>query len=207
MKISIVSLDNNQKTGDVELNEAIFALPVRKDILHRVVNWQLAKRRIGSHKTKSVSDVSGTGKKMYKQKGTGNARHGSQRTNIFVGGGMAFARTARDYTFALPKKVRKLGLKIALSSKQEEGKIIIIKDEKMPTPKTKELASKCAGLNLTKALFLCGNEIDGNFRKAIENLVGHDVLPVQGANVYDILNHKELVITEEGLKKLEERLA
>ncbi len=206
MKVSIVSLDN-QKTGDVELSEAIFSLPVRKDILHRVVNWQLAKRRVGSHHTQNISEVSGTGKKKYKQKGTGNARHGSGKANIFVGGAMAFARRTRDYSFALPKKVKKLGLKTALSSKQEAGQIIILKDEKLDTPKTKDLAGKFAGLNLTKALFVCGNEVDGNFRKAIENLIGHDVLPVQGANVYDILNHKELVITEEGLKKLEERLA
>jgi len=206
MKVSIITLDN-QATGDAELNEAIFGVPVREDILHRVINWQLAKRRVGSHKTKNISEVSGTGKKKYRQKGTGNARHGSGRSNIFVGGAMAFARRARDYEHSLPKKVKKLGLKIALSAKQVAGQVIVIKEEKLATSKTKDLVLKLNGLGFKKALFICGNEVDENFKKALSNIKECDVLPSCGANVYDIIKHKELIITEAGLKALEERLA
>jgi large subunit ribosomal protein L4 len=196
-----------ERVGEVELDEAVFGVPVRADILHRVVVWQLAKRRAGTHDVKNRGEISRTGAKLYKQKGTGRARHGSRRVNIFRGGGRAFGPTPRSHAIDLPKKVRALGLRCALSSKVQDGKLIVLDQASLPEPRTKVLAERLAGLGLGSALFVTGAETDRNFSLASRNLPGIDVLPVQGANVYDILRRDVLVLTTDAVKRLEERLA
>ena len=205
MKAEVVTLDA-EKAGSVELDESIFALEPRADILHRVVTWQLAKRRAGSHKVKGRSDVKATGAKMYRQKGTGHARHGPRTVGLFRGGGRAFGPTPRDHGHKLPKKVRKLGLKAALSAKRAEGRLIILDELKLAEGKTKTMRSKLEKLGLENALFIDGSEVDANVRRAVANLHGIDVLPCQGANVYDILRRSTLVVTKAGLESLAERL-
>jgi len=205
MKADVVTLDA-EKAGSVELDEAIFALEPRADILHRVVTWQLAKRRAGTHKVKGRSDVKATGAKMYRQKGTGHARHGPRSVGVFRGGGRAFGPTPRDHGHKLPKKVRKLGLKTALSAKQAEGRLIILDELKLAEGKTKTMKAKLEKLGLENALFIDGPEGDEEVRRAVANLHGIDVLPCQGANVYDILRRSTLVVTKAGLESLAERL-
>ncbi|MCD6035944.1 MAG: rplD [Rickettsiales bacterium] len=206
IKLDVVTLDN-KKLGSVELKSELFALPVREDILHRVVNWQLAKRRAGTHKTKGRSEVHGTTKKMYKQKGTGNARHGAATAPQFRGGGTVFGPLVRDHGYSLPKKIRALGLKTALSAKQAEGKVIVLKEANLKDIKTSQLAKQLSALGLSSALILDGAIVDTSFKKAVANIPQVDILPGQGANVYDILRHDTLVLTEAGIKHLEERLA
>jgi large subunit ribosomal protein L4 len=192
--------------GELELNDAVFGVEVRPDILHRVVVWQLAKRRAGTHDVKNRAEISRTGAKLYKQKGTGRARHGSRRVNIFKGGGRAFGPTPRDHATELTKKVRALGLKCALSAKARDGKLVVLDQATADEAKTKALAAKLAGLGLGSALIVTGEQVDRNFGLAARNLPLIDVLPVQGANVYDILRRDTLVLTAEAVRKLEERL-
>ena len=205
MKINVVTLEN-KAAGELELNDTIFGLEPRKDILQRVVEWQRAKARAGTHKTKTRAEVSGTGKKPFKQKGTGGARQGTTRGPHQEGGGRAHGPVVRSHEYSLNKKVRTLGLKHALSSKAAEGKLIIVDSLALKDAKTKSVVSKFASMGLTKPLFITGAEVDASFAKAINNLIGHDVLPTQGANVYDILRHKELVLSKDAVAALEERL-
>jgi large subunit ribosomal protein L4 len=205
MKLTVRNLDN-QEVGDIELADAVFGLPVRRDILARVVNWQLAKRRAGTHKAKGVSDISGTSKKPYKQKGTGRARQGSLRSPQFRGGAVIFGPVVRSHAFDLQKKVRRLGLKTALSAKQAEGKLIVIDAAKLDEAKTKALRTRFDALGWSSVLIIDGTTLDEGFARAARNLPRVDVLPQQGANVYDILRRDTLVLTREGVQQLEARL-
>lgn len=205
MKCNIVNLDN-QNVGSIELADSVFSAEVRADILSRVVNWQLANRRAGTHKTKTIAEVSGTTKKPYKQKGTGRARQGSLRATQFRGGGICFGPVVRSHEQGLPKKIRRMGMCCALSTKAQNGKLIVVDELKLPEIKTKELLSKMDKLGLESALFVGGAELDNNFSLAARNIVGIDVLPQQGANVYDILRRDTLVLTKEAAETLEARL-
>lgn len=206
MKISVVTLENKE-AGEIALNESVFSAPVRGDILQRVVRWQLAKRQRGTHKTKGVSEISGTTRKPYKQKGTGRARQGSLRSPQFRGGATIFGPVVRSHAISLPKKVRKMGLCVALSSKYAEGKLRVVKDARLSDSKTKTLTQRLSDLGLKSVLFVDVGELDTNFRHAVANVKHVDVLPTQGINVYDILRHDCLVLTQEAVKVLEERLA
>lgn len=205
MKVKIVNLDNVSH-GEIELDASIFGLPVRADILHRVVEWQRAKRRAGTHKTKGISDISGTTKKPFKQKGSGNARQGSLRSPQFRGGAVIFGPVVRSHAYDLPKKVRKLGLKTALSSKYAEGKLFVWPDAKANAMKTKDMVAKFKAMGFSSPLIIDGQAVDENFAYSIRNLHGFDVIPQIGANVYDILRHKELILTQDAVKLLEGRL-
>lgn len=205
MKCDIVNLDN-QSVGSIELADSVFGAEVRADILSRVVNWQLVNRRAGTHKTKTIAEVSGTTKKPYKQKGTGNARQGSLRATQFRGGGISFGPVVRSHAQDLPKKIRRLGMRCALSVKAQNGKLIVVDELKLPEVKTKELLAKMNKLGVESALFVGGAELDNNFNLAARNIVGVDVLPQQGANVYDILRRDTLVLTKEAAENLEARL-
>jgi large subunit ribosomal protein L4 len=205
IKAKIVDLDNKQ-AGEIDLDEAVFGLPARPDIVARVINWQLAKRRAGTANTKGISDVQGTTKKPWAQKGTGNARQGSLRSPQFRGGGIIFGPKPRDFSFKLTKKVRSLGLKTALSVKQAQGKLIVVKDGSLAAGKTAELKKKLAGLGVKNALIVGGAAIDGGFAKAARNIPNLIVLPAQGANVYDIVRRDTLVMTEEAVKTIAARL-
>lgn len=205
MKCSVVTLDNGA-AGEVSLHNDIFGLPNRKDILARMVNYQRAKRRAGTHKTKGISEVSGTTKKPWKQKGTGRARAGSLRAPQMRGGGIVFGPVLRSHSHSLPKKVRKLALKTALSVKAQEGLLMVIDNLDYPSSKTKDMVSSFAKLGLESALIIGGESIPFQFERAASNIPLIDVLPSQGINVYDILRRKTLVITKEALKSLEERL-
>lgn len=205
MKLAVVNLQN-EKVGDITLSKDIFGLEPRADILHRMVNWQLAKRRSGNHKTKQRGEVAGTTKKMFRQKGTGSARAGNKKAPQRRGGGIAFGPVVRSHSHDLTKKFRIKGLKTALSAKAKEKKIVILDKAVAKNIKTKEMATAMNKLGLNSALFVCGEEVDTNFAKSVRNIPLIDVLPVQGANVYDILRRDTLVLTEEAVKKLEERL-
>jgi large subunit ribosomal protein L4 len=204
MKLAVTSLDS-QGVGEIELADDVFGLPVRKDILARMVNWQLAKRRAGTHKAKQVGDVQGTTKKPWKQKGTGRARQGSLRSPQFRGGGVIFGPVVRSHEFGLQKKVRRLALKTALSAKQAEGKLVVL-DTAKAGGKTKTLAQQFKKLGWASVLIIDGPELDENFAKAARNLPKVDVLPQQGANVYDILRRETLVLTRSAIEHLEARL-
>ena len=204
MKVAIKSLDN-KKVGDIDLSDAIFGVPARADILHRMVNWQLAKRRSGNHKTKDISEVSGTGKKPFAQKGSGRARAGSLRNIHHRGGGVMFGPIVRDHSIDMPKNFRKLALKVALSAKQAEGKLIVLDAAKVKSHKTKDMAKTLTALGLTSALFIDEN-IDQNFIRAVSNIPLMDVLPQKGINVYDILRRDTLVLTKDAVAQLEARL-
>lgn len=205
MKINVVTLEN-KAAGEVELADAVFGLEPRKDILQRVVEWQRAKARAGTHKTKTRAEVSGTGKKPFKQKGTGGARQGTTRGPHQEGGGRAHGPVNRSHEYSLTKKVRALGLKHALSSKQAEGKLFVVDALALKEAKTKSVVANFKAMGLTKPLFISGEAVDASFAKAINNLIGHDALPVMGANVYDILRHKELVLSKDAVVALEARL-
>ena len=205
MKLTVRNLDN-EEVGEIELADEIFGLPIRRDILARVVNWQLAKRRAGTHKTKGISEIRGTTKKPYKQKGTGRARQGSLRSPQFRGGGRIFGPVVRSHAFGLQKKVRRLGLKIALSAKQDEGKLVVIDTAHVGEAKTKVLRARLAALGWNSALIIDGSVVEENFARATRNLPRVDVLPQQGANVYDILRRDTLVLTREAVRHLEARL-
>lgn len=195
-----------ESVGTADLSDTVFGLDVREDILHRVVRWQLARRRVGTHKVKGRSEVAGSTAKIYKQKGTGRARHGSKRGTMFRGGGIIFGPTPRDHGFALPKKIRKLGLRTALSSKAKDGKLILIDAAQLGEPKTKVLRRSLEGLGLSSVLFVVAGEAERNFALASRNLPLVDVLSQEGANVYDILRHDTLVLTQDAVGLLEERL-
>ena len=205
MKLTVRNLDN-QEVGDIELSEDVFGLPVRRDILARVVNWQLAKRRAGTHKTKGISDISGTTKKPYRQKGTGRARQGSLRSPQFRGGAVIFGPVVRSHEFDLQKKVRRLGLKTALSAKQAEGKLVVIDAAKTDEAKTKALRQRLDVFGWESVLIIDGSVLDEGFARAARNLPKVDLLPQQGANVYDILRRDTLVLTRDAVAKLEARL-
>jgi large subunit ribosomal protein L4 len=204
VKLTVRNLDNKE-VGDIDLADEVFGLPVRSDILARVVNWQLAKRRAGTHKTKGISDISGTTKKPYKQKGTGRARQGSLRSPQFRGGATIFGPVVRSHEFGLQKKVRKLGLKTALSAKQAEGKLVVIDAASIAEAKTKALRAQFATLGWESVLIIDG-AVDAGFAKAARNLPKVDVLPTQGANVYDIVRRDTLVLTRAAVEQLEARL-
>jgi large subunit ribosomal protein L4 len=204
MQIEIKTLDNGS-AGTAELPDEIFAIAPRPDIMARVVHWQLSKRRSGNHRTKGMGEVSGTTKKPYKQKGTGNARQGSLRAPQFRTGGVVHGPVVRDHGYDLPKKVRRLGLMSALSQKQADGKLVVL-DSASGAAKTRDLAAKLKVLGWTSALIVDA-QVDGAFLLASRNIHGVDVLPTIGANVYDILNHDVLAITTAGLEGLKERLA
>jgi large subunit ribosomal protein L4 len=205
MKLPVTSLDN-KKVGEIDLADEVFGLPVRRDILARAVNWQLAKRRAGTHKTKIISDVQGTTKKPYKQKGTGSARQGSLRSPQFRGGAVIFGPVVRSHEHGLPKKVRKLALKTALSSKQADGKLIVVDSLVAAKAKTKDLVGKLGKLGWSSVLLIDGPAVDENFRRATSNIPHLDLLPQQGANVYDILRRDVLVLTKAAVEHLEARL-
>lgn len=205
MKCKVISLDN-KAAGDIELDDAIFGAPVRRDLLTRAVNYQLAKRRQGTHKTKTIGEISGTGAKPFRQKGTGRARRGSNRAAQMRGGQTTFGPTPRSHAMDLPKKVRRLALKSALSAKQADGKLIVLDEAKASEPKTKAMAAKLDKLGLTSALIVDGGEIDRNFLLATRNIRGVDLLPQMGANVFDILRRDTLVLTREAVAQLQERL-
>ncbi|CAO3443100.1 LSU ribosomal protein L4p (L1e) [Azospirillum argentinense] len=205
MKATIKNL-NNETVGEIELADEVFGLPSRTDILARMVNWQLAKRRAGTHKTKTVSEISGTGKKPYRQKGTGRARQGSMRSAQFRGGATIFGPVVRSHEHDLTKKVRKLALKTALSTKAAEGKLLVLDAASAESHKTKELAVRLASLGLTSALIIDGANLNENFARASRNIPLIDVLPEQGANVYDILRRDTLVLTRNAVEQLEARL-
>ena len=205
MKADVRTLDN-AAAGEIELDDGIFGLEPRPDLLHRVVTWQLNKRRQGTHSTKTPHFVSGSGKKIYKQKGTGGARHGYKRAAQFRHGAVIFGPLPRSHATDLPAKVRKLGLKTALSTKRAEGKLIVIDAATLDAGKTKVLAGKLKGLGLASALVIDGAELDQNFLRAARNLPKIDLLPVQGANVYDILRRDSLVLTKAAIAALEARL-
>ena len=205
MKLTVRNLDN-EEVGDIELAEEVFGVKVRRDVLARVVNWQLAKRRAGTHKTKGISDIQGTTKKPYKQKGTGRARQGSLRSPQFRGGAVIFGPVVRSHAFGLQKKVRRLGLKSALSAKHGEGKLVVIDSAKLEEGKTKALRARFEKLGWASVLILDGPELDPLFVRAARNLPKVDVLPQQGANVYDILRRDTLVLTRAAVEHLEARL-
>lgn len=204
MKLSIKTLAGKE-AGEIELNDDIFGLEPREDILARVVRWQLAKRRAGTHDVKNRSEIARTGKKLYKQKGTGRARHSSARANLFRGGGRSFGPTPRDHSHDLPKKVRALGLKHALSSKAQNENLIIIESIEIKDGKTKALREQFGKLGWANALIIDGDIVSENFGRAARNVPHIDVLPVQGINVYDILRREQLVLTKAALSALEER--
>jgi len=205
MKAMVRNLDN-EEVGSIELPDDIFARKPRRDILARAVNWQLAKRRAGTHSTKGISQISGTTRKPWAQKGTGRARQGSLRSPQFRKGAVIFGPLPRSHEHDLPKKVRRLALCMALSSKRQEGKLIILDEAKFKEHKTKPLAVKLSKMGLKSALFIDGANIDPNFAKAVRNIKNIDVLPEQGANVYDILRRDFLVLTKNAIEQLQERL-
>ena len=206
MQIDVINFDG-KAVGKVELADQIFGLDARADILHRVVTWQRAKARAGTHAVKTVSDVAGSGKKAFKQKKTGNARQG-ERYNVHMrGGGVVHGPVVRSHEIDLPKKIRALGLKMALSSKAKDGNLIVIDSEKLSATKTGVLAKQLKKLNLDSALFVGGDTVDVNFQKSAANIPNIDALPTIGLNVLDILNHDKLVLTADAVKAVEARLA
>ena len=206
MKTDVTTLDAGA-AGDIELADAIFGIEPRADILHRVVRWQRARKQAGTHKTKSRGETAYSTKKIYRQKGTGGARHGDRGVAQFRKGGTAKGPVPRSHAHDLPKKVRALGLKMALSAKAKAGELKVIDQASLAEPKTKALAAAAEKLGWGKALVIDGAEVDGNFARAARNIEGLVVLPSQGANVYDILNHKTLVLTKAGVEALEARLS
>ena len=206
MQLDIINFDG-KKVGSVELTDSIFGLEPRADILHRVVTWQRAKSRAGTHAVKTVSDVQGSGKKAFKQKKTGNARQGEKYNVHMRGGGVVHGPVVRDHSIDLPKKIRSLGLKMALSSKAQEGSLVIIDSEKLAAAKTNAFAKQLKKLNIASALFVGATELDENFKKSAANIANVDVLPTVGLNVLDILKHEKLVLTADAVKAVEARLA
>lgn len=206
MQVDIINFDG-KAVGKVELTDAIFGVSPRADILHRVVTWQRAKSRAGTHAVKTVSDVAGSGKKAFKQKKTGNARQGEKYNVHMRGGGVVHGPVVRDHSIDLPKKVRALGLKMALSSKVAEGNLVIIDSEKLSAAKTSAFAKQLKKLDIASALFVGATDLDENFKKSAANIPNIDALPTIGLNVLDILKHDKLVLTADAVKAVEARLA
>jgi len=204
MKATVTTLDNS-KAGDIELADAIFGFDPRPDLIHRMVRYQTLKRMAGTHHAQDRSEVAVTGKKMYKQKGTGGARHGDKSAPQFRGGGKAFGPKPRSHAIELPKKVRALALKHALSAKAKAGEIVVIDKAAVADGKTKGLRTSFQMLDLTNALIIDGAELDENFARAARSIPNIDVLPIQGINVYDILRRKKLVLTRAAVEALEAR--
>jgi large subunit ribosomal protein L4 len=204
MEMKIITLEGKE-AGSVQLSDAIFGLTPRPDILQRCVNWQLAKRQRGTHRTKMRGEINRTGKKMHAQKGTGGARHGAQSAPQFRGGGRAFGPVMRSYAIELPKKVRALALKHALSAKAKNGGIIVLDKASVKAPKTGALAKQFGKLGLDNALIIDGTQVEDGFRNAARNIPNIDVLPVQGINVYDVMRRETLVLTKAALDALEAR--
>src|SRR5918997_5884866 len=206
MKLKVLTLDNKQ-AGDIELNDDVFGIEeIRPDILQRCVVWQLAKRRAGTHKVQTRNENSRTGKKMYKQKGTGGARHGSRRAPQFVGGSRAFGPVVRSHEVSLPKKVRRMALKHALSSKAKSGDLIVLDAASVDSPKTAALLERFTGLGWSNALIIAGVEVDNNLKLAARNIPQVDVLPNAGLNVYDVLRREKLVLTRDAVDAITARL-
>ena len=205
MKVDVNTIDA-KKAGSIDLSDTVFGLEPRADILHRMVTYQLAKRRAGTHRTKTRGEVDGSTKKFVRQKGSGGARHGNRKVPQFRGGAKAFGPVNRDHAIKLPKKVRALALRHALSSKQASGDLVILEDAKLKEPKTSALADSLQKLGIQSALFVDGGDLDANFCLALRNLPKFDVLPSQGANVYDILRRDTLVLTKAAVEQLEARL-
>ncbi len=206
MKMKVITLDN-AAAGDITLDDAVFKIDVRSDVMARMVTWQLAKRRAGTHKTKRRNEVVGSTRKFVRQKGSGGARHGNRKATQFRGGGIPFGPAPRSYEAGLPKKVRALALRSALSMKAVEGNLTILDDVALASPKTVDLKKKLQKLAIDNALIVGGNELNANFSKAISNIPKIDGLCYQGANVYDILRREKLVLTKEAVNLLEARLA
>ena len=204
MDFKVTTLDG-QEAGSVTLNKDIFGLEPRDDLIQRCVVWQLAKRRAGTHAVKNRADINATGKKMYRQKGTGSARHGSARANLFRGGGRSFGPQPRSHEHGLPKKVRALALRHALSAKAKDGGIVVLDSAAVKDGKTKSLIERFGKLEISNALIIDGAEVDANLRLAARNIPNIDVLPIQGINVYDILRRTKLVLTKAALDALEAR--
>ena len=205
MKVDVTTLAAG-KAGTVELSATIFGLDPRADLLHRMVNYQLARRRAGTHKIKTRGEIRGSTKKIYRQKGTGGARHGNRKVAQFRGGAKAFGPVMRDHATGLPKKVRALALKHALSAKAKDEALIVLEDAMLREPRTGALKEAFGKLGLDNALIIDGAEVEDNFRLAARNIRNIDVLPVQGINVYDILRRGKLVLTRAAVDALEERL-
>lgn len=207
MELSIKTLDG-KAAGKAKLDDAIFGVEeIRSDILHRTVRWQLAKRQAGTHKTQERSEVSVTTKKYIRQKGSGGARHGSKNAGIFVGGAVAHGPRVRSHAHGLPKKVRKMALAHALSSKVKDESLILLDDVKLDAPKTKDLSAKLEKLGIKNALIISGASVDENFARAARNIPNVDVLPVAGLNVYDVLRRKTLVLTKDAIDGVNARFS
>ena len=205
MQVDVINFDG-KSVGKVDLADQIFGVEPRADILHRVVTWQRAKSRAGTHAVKTVSDVAGSGKKAFKQKKTGNARQGEKYNVHMRGGGVVHGPVVRDHAIDLPKKIRSLGLKMALSSKVKDGNLVVIDSEKLASVKTAALAKQLKKLDIKSALFVGADALDENFRKSAANIANIDALPTVGLNVLDILKHDKLVLTADAVKAVEARL-
>lgn len=205
MKLDVIKLDGG-KGGSIELSDDIFGIEdIRGDILQRCITWQLAKRRAGTHKVQVRNEVSRTSKKMYKQKGTGGARHGSRRAAQFVGGARAHGPVVRSHAFDLPKKIRALALRHALSSKVKDGSLIVVDNVSLKDPKTAALRDQLGKIGITHALVIAGVEVDNNFKLAARNIPNVDVLPNAGLNVYDVLRRRTLVLTKDAVQAIQAR--
>lgn len=204
MELKITTLDGGE-AGSVTLSDDIFGLEPRADILQRCVRWQLSRRQAGTHDVKNRSEINRTGKKIYRQKGTGGARHGNARANLFRGGGRSFGPTPRSHAIDLPKKVRALALRHALSAKAKDGGIVVLEGATVDAAKTKGLKDRFGKLGFTNALIIDGAELNENFALAARNIPHIDVLPIQGINVYDILRREKLVLTRAAVDALEAR--
>jgi len=206
MQINIINFDG-KTVGKTDLSDQIFGIDPRADILHRVITWQRANARSGNHKVKTVSDVNGSGKKAIKQKKTGNARQGEKYNVHMRGGGVVHGPVVRSHAIDLPKKIRSLGLKMALSSKLKDGSLIVIDSEKLSAVKTGDFAKQLKKMDIKSALFVGGDSLDSNFKKSAANIIKIDVLPTIGLNVLDILKHEKLVLTADAVKAVEKRLS
>ena len=204
MKQEIKSLEN-KVIKEIDLDKTIFGVEVKNEIIHRMVRYQLAKKRSGNHKTKGISEISGTTRKPFKQKGTGSARQGSRRSPQMRGGAVIFGPQVRSHAHKLPKRIRSLALKMALSNKLKEGKLKVISDFKISKPKTSYLTSKLSKMQIDSALFIDGVDIEKNFKHAVRNIPKTDFLPISGINVYDIIRRNFLVISEKALSGINER--
>lgn len=204
MKLQVIKLDGT-KSGDIVLNDSVFGIEPKTESLADVVRWQLARRQAGTHAVKGRSDVSRTSKKLYRQKGTGRARHGARTANIFVGGGIVFGPTPRSHDFKINKKVRELALRSMLSLKAKENNLVVCEDLNLATNKTKDLSAILSKLDLKSALFVDFGNFD-NFKQACSNLYRIDVLPTTGLNVYDGLSHEKIVLTRSAVENIQERL-
>ena len=204
MKQEIKSLDNNV-VKEIDLDKKIFGVEIKNEIIHRMIRYQLAKKRSGNHKTKGISEISGTTRKPFKQKGTGSARQGSRRSPQMRGGAVIFGPQVRSHAHKLPKRIRSLALKMALSNKLKEGKLKVISDFKISKPKTSFLTSKLAKMEIDSALFIDGKDVEKNFENALRNIPKTDFLPIAGLNVYDIIRRNFLIISEKALMGINER--